>query len=117
LQNPTYPIYLGRRACPPEGKLILGVRSDKGLKQALMEEPWMAQEWYKKKKSPVFLEIVRDAFEKEPATYIGRDNPFSFSQRHREYRARKIVRDRRAVRISNIESDLEIQTTHNPLDF
>jgi len=117
LQNPVYPLYLGRRSCPPEGQVVLGIRTGLGLQQGLKEEPWIAQEWYKRKKTSNFLEIVRDTFEEESATSISRDNPVSFSQKHRKYKLRGVIRDRRAVKIDSLRDDLEIQTSHDPLEF
>jgi len=124
LQFPVYPIYLGRRSCPPEGNLVLGIRTGLGLQQALVKEPWIAQEWYKqkmRKKSPIFLEIVRDTMEAEAETYTMRDNPVSFSQEHRKHKIREVFRDRKAVKIcdpqDSLKSIAEIQTNHDPLDF
>lgn len=36
LNRPAYPLYLGRRSCPPMGRLFLGI-SDDGLENALRE--------------------------------------------------------------------------------
>jgi CRISPR system Cascade subunit CasD len=49
LRHPVFPLYLGRRSCPPEGKLSLGVREDKTLLQALKEEPWLVSDYIKMK--------------------------------------------------------------------
>ena len=66
LQNPVFPIYLGRRSCPPVGPLVLGLR-ERNLQQALVEEPWQASEWFQKKKrlEPVKLTMVCDAHPNE----------------------------------------------------
>jgi len=45
LMNPYYPLFLGRRACPPSGRLVLGMR-DMPLQEALKEEEWLASKWY-----------------------------------------------------------------------
>ena len=40
LRHPAFPLFLGRRSCPPEGRISLGIRN-KSLLQALQEEPWL----------------------------------------------------------------------------
>ena len=37
LLNPVFPLYLGRRSCPPTGRLCLGIRK-RELEDALLEE-------------------------------------------------------------------------------
>ena len=37
LLNPVFPLYLGRRSCPPTGRLCLGIRKI-GIEEALLEE-------------------------------------------------------------------------------
>ena len=47
-----YIIYISAiwaRSCPPEGKLSLGIRTNKTLLEALQEEPWLISEWLRKK--------------------------------------------------------------------
>jgi CRISPR system Cascade subunit CasD len=42
LQRPRYPLYLGRRSCPPAGPLLLALDHDTDLDQALSSTPWQA---------------------------------------------------------------------------
>lgn len=92
LQNPVFPLFLGRRSCPPAGKLSLGLREE-GLEQALKNEPWLAADWYKKRaKNEIRLEIVRDACDGENAVFGLRDTPLSFDQKHRQFTFRGTVR-------------------------
>ncbi|MFE4590289.1 type I-E CRISPR-associated protein Cas5/CasD [Streptomyces laurentii] len=42
VRNPVYPLSLGRRSCPPTGRVSLGLRPDTGLDDALKEVPWQA---------------------------------------------------------------------------
>lgn len=44
LNQPMFPLFLGRRSCPPEGKLSLGIRLEKTLLEALREEPRPAEQ-------------------------------------------------------------------------
>lgn len=95
LQNPIFPLYLGRRSCPPTGQLVLGLR-ERSLLQALQEEPWQASTWHaekvKRRSDPVKLTIVYDAEPNEQGAFLCRDLPVSFDQRNRQYSFR-MVRD------------------------
>ena len=56
------PLFLGRRSCPPEAGMVLGIR-DLPLETALEEEPWQGPEWKKEKmplKLPMFIECAPD---------------------------------------------------------
>lgn len=75
IQSPVFPLFLGRRSCPPAGQVSLGVRSME-LLETLEKEPWLGQGT-----PPSSLEIVHDAAE-GVATH---DHPLSFSQVKRSY--------------------------------
>jgi CRISPR system Cascade subunit CasD len=101
LANPVYPLSLGRRACPPSDRLVLGVFEKTAL-EALCEEPWQASEWYRRKQpETVYLEIVRDADISEPETYEKRDMPLTFSQKYRKYTYRSVKSDIEAAKLHN----------------
>ena len=108
LQRPVFPLFLGRRSCPPTGRLSLGIHEG-GLLDVLMDckgespaAPWQAAKWYKRaQESDVFLEIVRDARPIEPNAFVRRDRPVSFSQEHRKYAFRHVFSDNRAVLAAN----------------
>lgn len=88
LQNPAYPLFLGRRSCPPDGRVLLGIRESKTLLEALQEEPWLLSEWRQAREDvQVNLRII---LEDEPGgnnqnSYYRRDLPLSFDQVHRKY--------------------------------
>jgi len=93
IQSPAFPLFLGRRSCPPTGRISLGIRKT-GLDHALNEEPWLASDWYKKRlseKKPT-LEILRDAYDVENAVFETQDYPLSFDQKHRQFTLRGTVR-------------------------
>ena len=46
LHQPVFPLFLGRRSCPPTMPLCLGIRQ-KDLKTALVEEPLLVPSWRK----------------------------------------------------------------------
>ncbi|MDR2088416.1 MAG: type I-E CRISPR-associated protein Cas5/CasD [Clostridiales Family XIII bacterium] len=124
LQNPVFPLSLGRRSCPPTEPLVLGI-VEKPLLDALREAPWHASDWYKTgQPENVHLEIVRDADFGEPGSFERRDLPLSFSQRHRQYAFRSVFSDMRAVSVENelaarartgeASADDRMRTEHDP---
>ena len=72
LQKPVYPLYLGRRSCPPTLPVVLGMRQG-GLADVLRNEP---SEFTGTKR------IVCDSYD---GGVPSRDVPVSFSQSHRQY--------------------------------
>ena len=81
LNSPYYPLFLGRRACPPTGRLIMGIR-DSALEDALTNEQWLSSE------KPTKITIFMDS--SEPTENRRRDVPVSFSQTHRKHAYRYI---------------------------
>jgi CRISPR system Cascade subunit CasD len=103
VNSPVFPLYLGRRSCPPCGRVSLGVR-EKPLMLALREEPWLAGEWYRKKSGgPISLTLVTDA--DKPGGIRRRDLPVSFSPTHRRYAFRNIDDIVNAVNVDKTEHD------------
>jgi CRISPR system Cascade subunit CasD len=87
LLTPAYPLFLGRRSCPPAGRLCLGLR-DAALEAALRNEPWQAGEAYKRREKKAALTLVLDA--EKPGVLRRRDIPLSFSQGHRQHAFRYV---------------------------
>ena len=91
LHKPVFPLFLGRRACPPEGRISLGIRLGKTLLDALREEPWLVSEWHRKKAQPgTRLPIVVDGSEQDESVFYQRDIPLSFDQTHRRFGFRRV---------------------------
>ena len=91
IKSPEYPLFLGRRACPPTVPIVLGVRCV-SLLDALRNEPWMAADWYRKRDLPdVNLRIVIDALDSDEFPITARDRPISYSQTHRKHGLRNVV--------------------------
>lgn len=87
LTHPIFPLFLGRRSCPPMPPLVLGIR-DCDLPTALRDEPWQALDWFKKKHKndrDLFLRVQYEPAEGEPYQAVQRDLPISFDQSHRRY--------------------------------
>jgi len=91
LCHPVFPLFLGRRSCPPEGKLSLGIRKSKTLLEALQEEPWLISDWLRRREDPqVYLRIVTEADGRSSKIYFQRDVPLAFDQTHRKYGFRRV---------------------------
>lgn len=100
LNNPVYPLFLGRRSCPPEGRLSLGVRAS-SLELALVNEEWLAGSWFKSKKPDGFkATIIIDA--DKPGAIRRRDIPVSYSQKRRVFEFRYL-----SVQTIDIKSDVK----------
>lgn len=77
LQTPTFPLYLGRRSCPPTGRVFLKI-SEKSLEEALKgDAPADA------------TRIVLDA-KSDEAGGLTHDVPVSFDPTRREYAYRRV---------------------------
>jgi CRISPR system Cascade subunit CasD len=101
LQNPVFPIFLGRRSCPPTLPIVIGIL-EKSLLDALSEAPWQVSDRHKRNRPErIWLEIVRDAAFDEPGAFVTRDLPISFSQAHRQHAFRSAISDLRAAEIKN----------------
>ena len=89
LLNPVFPLYLGRRSCPPTGRLCLGIRKLE-LEEALLEEEF-------RNESIETVRIVMDAKKGEDGN-IFKDLPISYNPEHRKHMFRKVTEKYRAVR-------------------
>ncbi|MBB1032770.1 type I-E CRISPR-associated protein Cas5/CasD [Dietzia sp. SLG310A2-38A2] len=91
LRRPVFPVYLGRRSCPPAGRVVLGMR-DPGVEQALSDEPWQASDWYRKTcSSPAHLPVTLDATQGSVQDELISDHPVSFDPRDRRHGVRAVV--------------------------
>lgn len=91
LLRPVFPLFLGRRSCPPAGKLVHGLREG-DIDTVLSTEPWLASPWVQKKSrsAQVVLDTVTDCPEGEPGSELVRDEPLSFDPRERRYGWRSV---------------------------
>ena len=81
LLHPVFPLYLGRRCCPPTLPLCLGVRPG-SLQEVLQAEPPLCPGRQSR--------ILLDADPLEPGTAPQRDVPVSFDPHHRQYGYRSV---------------------------
>lgn len=102
LRFPSFPLYLGRRSCPPAGPVTLGLR-DGGVVDVLCTEPWTAAAWWQRRSrdhAKVQLDTVvdgdlgagRDGTAEDAVTETFQDAPISFDPRRRMYGLRSVVR-------------------------
>lgn len=81
VRNPAHPLFLGRRSCPPEGRVCLGLRQ-MPLEEALKSEPSLMPPKPSKSSEPQRARIVLD----DPrGTARLNDLPVSFSPYNRQY--------------------------------
>jgi len=103
LNEPVFPLYLGRRCCPPTGRISLGVL-EKPLEESLRDAPWLAgrrrREEYISPNNPIRLTTVTD--DTDAGFARRRDHPVSFSQRHRRYEYRYLVDKPDAVTLKHL---------------
>jgi CRISPR system Cascade subunit CasD len=115
LNRPRFPLYLGRRSCPPVGPISLGVR-DETLDSALTDWPWLATEWYRRRAAgTVRLEIIRDARPGEPITETLPDEPVSFDPAYRQHTWRSVLRGH--VDVTNDLAERAGVAEHDPLSL
>ena len=93
LRKPVFPLYLGRRAFQPTGRIVLGI-SEVPLTVALREAEWQAAEWYRRRQATeVVLPIIRDVVGDEEFDEIIADNPISFDPRERKHGSRAVMHE------------------------
>lgn len=111
VRSPQFPLFLGRRSCPPSGQVSLGTREN-GVEEALRTEEWHAADWYRRqtRARQVALRIVRDARPDEEGI-TQRDVPVSFDPIRREYGWRTVVEPPPHI----VENDLGSEGYHDPL--
>lgn len=81
LLHPAFPLYLGRRSCPPTLPLCLGIRPG-SLQEVLQAEPPLCPGRQSR--------ILLDADPLEPGTAPQLDLPVSFDPHHRQYGYRSV---------------------------
>ncbi len=92
LRRPLFPLYLGRRSCPPTLPLSLFVH-DTDADELLRTWAWQAAPWHQRGSGhQVRLEILRDARGDESSTELIRDEPLTFDPSHRQHAWRSVVR-------------------------
>ena len=86
LRTPCFPLFLGRRSCPPTLPLVLGLR-EKDLETALREEENQNQNARSIKRTRRYIRL--DSMPDELEGAVVRDLPISFSPYKREFGYRR----------------------------
>ena len=84
LHAPVFPLFLGRRSCPPTLPLSLGIRAE-NLEQALRAEPCQDAAWRSRYADREMRLILEGAEESRGTVRRLRDRPVSFAPERREY--------------------------------
>jgi CRISPR system Cascade subunit CasD len=90
LRRPMFPLFLGRRSCPPEGRVALGI-----VEKSLLDALRAGTGW----------EYI--SYDSDDG-YLVRDVPVSFSQTRREYSFR---------RVEQIAAEKQTHKTENEIDW
>ena len=112
LKSPAYPLYLGRRSCPPTMPLVLGIK-ESPLFDALNEEQWLLLDWYRKRVSSNETKL-RIIIDDESSSAVLRDVPLSFSKKHRKFGWRGVKDCGYCVPVGG--ESFEEKTAHDPFD-
>lgn len=114
VRAPHFPLYLGRRSCPPAGPVALGV-ADCDMAEALATQPWLASKRVQRSRRDRMVELatVCDVAPDDPRAESLRDMPVSFDPNRREYAWRSIVRD--TVTIPNEHGVADSEPEHDPM--
>ena len=119
LQAPSFPLYLGRRSCPPAPPFIIGIKDGVNLLAALQTEPWQASVTYQKKlhrEQQVKLEIIIDAQFGAQGSFVLRDLPLTFNQVNRQYASRSVISYLSGTSVTNPFAELvSTNTEHDAL--
>ncbi|AYY12434.1 type I-E CRISPR-associated protein Cas5/CasD [Actinobacteria bacterium YIM 96077] len=114
VRSPAFPLYLGRRSCPPAGPVALGIY-DTDLATALETVPWLASRHHqaRHRAGRVQLETIRDARPDEPGAERIHDDPVSFDPNRRMYAWRSVLRD--SVVVDNPRGVGDVTPEHDPM--
>ncbi len=84
VKSPAYPLFLGRRSCPPELPISLGIKPE-SLETALESEPWQGST----RKRPDTVELILEGRGNGLARRT-LDEPLSFDFHNRQYGTRLV---------------------------
>jgi CRISPR-associated protein Cas5/CasD, subtype I-E/ECOLI len=121
LSHPAYPLFLGRRSCPPSGRICLGVWTGITLEQSLEEYPLLCNETFdcnnaEKNNKQKLLHIIIENTDSDKGDYYLRDVPISFDQRYRRFGFRKVTEHTISLCDDSASDKKDItETNHDPM--
>jgi CRISPR system Cascade subunit CasD len=117
LKRPAFPLFLGRRSCPPAGRLDHGIH-DGDATDVLSGTPWMASPWVRRNHNQpdVSLTTVLDCPPGTAGAEVVRDEPVTFAPQHRQYGWRTVRRG--LVTVPNPDHRRNaVSDPHDPMDL
>jgi len=90
LRRPQYPLFLGRRACPPTGPVTLGLR-DGTIEEVFASEPWSASPALRSRTTDATL-TIETIIDDPQGTELVNDHPITFDDRQRSWTQRIVTR-------------------------
>lgn len=100
LRSPCFPLFLGRRSCPPSVSIPIGVRTGT-IESVLAEHPWIATKALamgRRNQDLYGPAVTLDTIIDDPYGEITiRDLPISFDPRNRQFAQRRVHLDRVSV--------------------
>jgi CRISPR system Cascade subunit CasD len=115
LHDPTFPLFLGRRSCPPVGPVSRGLRPGTAG-EVLAGEPWAASAWAQRAehRPELDLDTVVDCEPGTAGSDLVRDEPISFDPERREYGWRSVQHGRVTVQNPTRPRVATIGPRHDP---
>ena len=119
LRHPVFPLYLGRRSCPPAEPLIPRL-VETTLGETIRAEPWRAADWWRRRHrgNEPMLEFRVDKGAAPELTIDGesvqRDEPISFDPEYRQYGWRTVEFGRVPVPGTAAPPSSDEALTHDP---
>jgi CRISPR system Cascade subunit CasD len=110
LRRPRYPLYLGRRSCPPSRPLRIGMRPDLTLRQSLETVEWQAgSAWKHRSRDQTAVELTV-FFDDRTSLETWDDDPIGGEPFARRFGRRPVCRD-------HISLPIHAARTHDPMDL
>lgn len=103
LDHPTWPLFLGRKSCPPGSKVGIAV-VDRPIEQALEEYPWFARNPRELRRSPSTLSYTIETAPGDSLD-VRMDVPLSFYPLDRQYAARTVRTFKLPLPKNRVEKD------------
>lgn len=116
LRAPRFPLSLGRRSCPPAGRLVLGTFST-SLDETLLALPWQAAEHHQRRHRKSATVRVPATIEDPAGDESAWDVPSSFSLRARTFSARLVRHDWITLPTGTTAAPEQPTSTHDPFDL
>ena len=105
LESPVFPLFLGRRSCPPEGQIVIALHEQETLDSAFVNTPSLNKD----RNAADEVRVILDAESQERDTFWLKDRPVKFDIYQREFALRSVKEF-----FVNIAEIKEKETEHNP---